>query len=237
MDPPKGLGFDAEGPVGEQRVPLSEAEETRYLRAVATAHEKQAELHEKADVSAARRLLLGALRPRERLAEIDGSVPNLRDLSIVYLNVGCYDSRLDRPDAPGWFDKAIGIRRDLVQKAPAEADLWERLARACHERGTWEQRHRRMVEARPYFDECFAALDRALELAPGASSAHYLRACVMAVRGRSEESLAALDRAAHFGYVDADEALGERDLETLRSLPRFRELIAEMRVRYGPRRG
>jgi len=167
------------------------------------------------------RQTLAALQPR--------SISIRRDMSIALFNLGCLDAKLGDSTAGSWFDQAIALRRELVGELPNDPDLWERLARACYERMALALQQRQPSEAQPFEQECTAALDRASALAPQRSSVRYLRACVLAVTGEPAAALDALAQASELGWDDADEALKERDFESLRELPRFNELIEGMR--------
>jgi hypothetical protein len=79
----------------------------------------------------------------------------------------------------------------------------------------------------PAATEAGQALDRvAGSLAartPGA--AHYRMARAFALAGDRDRSLACLENARAAGYLPADQAAAEPDLESLRRLPRFQQLI------------
>jgi hypothetical protein len=59
---------------------------------------------------------------------------------------------------------------------------------------------------------------------PGA--AHYRMARAFALAGNRDRSLACLENARAAGYLPADQAAAEPDLESLRRLPRFQRLIS-----------
>jgi len=66
--------------------------------------------------------------------------------------------------------------------------------------------------------------------APGA--AHYRMARAFALAGERDRSLACLENARAAGYLPADQAASEPDLERLRRLPRFQQLLS---AQTGPR--
>jgi tetratricopeptide (TPR) repeat protein len=80
----------------------------------------------------------------------------------------------------------------------------------------------------PAASEAGRALDRVAgglpEHTPGA--AHYRMARAFALAGDRDRSLASLEHARAAGYLPADQAAAEPDLESLRRLPRFQQLIS-----------
>ena len=80
----------------------------------------------------------------------------------------------------------------------------------------------------PATTEAGRALDRVAgslpERTPGA--AHYRMARAFALAGERDRSLTCLENARAAGYLPADQAAAEPDLETLRRLPRFQRLIS-----------
>jgi tetratricopeptide (TPR) repeat protein len=71
-------------------------------------------------------------------------------------------------------------------------------------------------------------IDRRLaELRPGDALAHYNLACSYALLKRPEQSLRTLRRAVELGYRDFRYMREDRDLDSIRQDPRFRQLIRE----------
>lgn len=75
------------------------------------------------------------------------------------------------------------------------------------------------------------AIDRQLvERMPEDATAHYNLACSLALCGRPEEALAALEAAFTLGYRDVEHLLQDADLATLRGRSGFERLIGRMRA-------
>jgi hypothetical protein len=72
------------------------------------------------------------------------------------------------------------------------------------------------------------AIDRRLvQLRPRDPLAHYNLACSLALLKRREQSLQTLRRAVELGYRDFRYMREDRDLDTIRHDPRFRQLLRE----------
>jgi hypothetical protein len=70
------------------------------------------------------------------------------------------------------------------------------------------------------------ALERvAAGLAGAPGAAHYRMARAFALAGERDRSLDCLESARAAGYLPIDQAAAEPDLESLRHLPRFRQMI------------
>lgn len=67
--------------------------------------------------------------------------------------------------------------------------------------------------------------ERALALESRDPIAHYNHACALALAGRSDAALDALAAAIAGGFKDAEHIREDPDLESLRGMPRFRELL------------
>ncbi|MCQ2388999.1 MAG: hypothetical protein MJ138_04745 [Kiritimatiellae bacterium] len=68
-----------------------------------------------------------------------------------------------------------------------------------------------------------------LRLMPGDATWQYNLACALNRQGKTDAALAALAKAVEFGFRDAAHAEADGDLKNLGTLPRFRELLQEMR--------
>lgn len=68
---------------------------------------------------------------------------------------------------------------------------------------------------------------RLIQLRPNDPLAHYNLACSYALLKRSEQSLKTLRRAVELGYRDFRFMREDRDLESVRHDPRFRQLLRE----------
>lgn len=72
-------------------------------------------------------------------------------------------------------------------------------------------------------------VDRRLaRLAPDNPTVHYNLACSLALLGRGDEALDALDESVRLGYEDLPHLLRDEDLASLREQPRFRALVAAL---------
>lgn len=75
-------------------------------------------------------------------------------------------------------------------------------------------------------------IDRQLAaLLPDEPTVHYNLACSLALTGRADEALAALERCVDLGYDDPDFLRGDEDLAALRDDPRFVELLERLEAR------
>ena len=68
---------------------------------------------------------------------------------------------------------------------------------------------------------------RLVQLRPGDALAHYNLACSYALLKRPEQALKTLRRAVELGYRDFRYMREDRDLDTIRHDPRFRQLLRE----------
>ena len=78
---------------------------------------------------------------------------------------------------------------------------------------------------------CFAdglKIDRRIvDLRPNDALAHYNLACSLALLKRPDEALTMLRRAVEMGYRDFRYMNNDKDLETVRNDPRYRQLVRE----------
>lgn len=77
-------------------------------------------------------------------------------------------------------------------------------------------------------EEGLAADQRLVRLVPDDPTAHYNLACSLALLGRKETALDALERAFELGYRDGEHLAADEDLDALRAEPRFRALAARL---------
>src|SRR5687767_5218721 len=82
-------------------------------------------------------------------------------------------------------------------------------------------------------DEARSGMLQCLRLSPGNATVAYALACTEARAGRSEAALDWLERAAQWGYADAEVAAWDGDLASLRGEFRYRAAVEVMRS--GPR--
>lgn len=166
----------------------------------------------------------------ERLVELaPDNRTYLRDLSYLHFVLGLLASEHGLGDAVGSLEKAIIGYRRVVTKSTEDTDLWEELARACHERAAHAIRQGKADEAWPFQEESIAAVDRAEDLAPGKASTAYLRACILAIAGEELRALTCLNDAVDRGWDATAWAAAERHFEALHNSPRFLELLEKMR--------
>ncbi len=72
-------------------------------------------------------------------------------------------------------------------------------------------------------------MDRKLvRLQPDNATAHYNLACSLALVKRRADALRALERAVALGYNDAEWMQQDPDLESLKDLPAFKKLLAQL---------
>lgn len=69
---------------------------------------------------------------------------------------------------------------------------------------------------------------RLAEALPDDPTVHYNLACSLALLGRGQEALAALEWALGCGYEDVEFLLGDDDLASIREEPRFQALVREL---------
>ncbi|MBM3977095.1 MAG: hypothetical protein FJ299_08910 [Planctomycetes bacterium] len=74
-------------------------------------------------------------------------------------------------------------------------------------------------------------VDRALaRLCPEDPLVHYNLACSLALLERRDEAFGALERAVELGYAEPQHLLDDPDLTSLRSDPRFQQLVERLRA-------
>lgn len=81
------------------------------------------------------------------------------------------------------------------------------------------------------YEQALAAADELVAAAPGASVAHYNRACALARLRRRGDALDTLERAIDAGWRQSDHSAIDPDLAPLRADPRFGALLERMRSR------
>lgn len=72
---------------------------------------------------------------------------------------------------------------------------------------------------------------RLVQLRPNDALAHYNLACSFALMNRTEQALKTLRRAVELGYRDFRYMREDRDLDSIRHDPRFRQLLREYETR------
>lgn len=106
--------------------------------------------------------------------------------------------------------------------APTTQPNDEQLLRRIHQ---LSRRSLNLAEAGK-LDEAETVLQQALILAPDHSVNLYNMACLKALKGRSDAALDYLERAASEGFTDFIHIERDPDLNSLRNLPRYKDLLA-----------
>jgi tetratricopeptide (TPR) repeat protein len=70
---------------------------------------------------------------------------------------------------------------------------------------------------------------RLVRLMPDNATAHYNLACSLALKKRKAEALRSLERAIELGYRDSDWMTQDPDLEPLKKLAAFKQLVAKLK--------
>lgn len=70
---------------------------------------------------------------------------------------------------------------------------------------------------------------RLVRLLPDNATAHYNLACSLALKKRKADAMRSLHRAVELGYRDFDWMLQDPDLESLRNLPAFKDLVSRLK--------
>jgi tetratricopeptide (TPR) repeat protein len=78
--------------------------------------------------------------------------------------------------------------------------------------------------------EGLAADERLVRLAPDDPTVRYNLACSLALLGRTQDALDALEYAFVLGYRDTAHLLADDDIESLRAEPRFQALVARLQA-------
>jgi len=79
-------------------------------------------------------------------------------------------------------------------------------------------------------EEGLAADQRLVHLSPHDPTVHYNLACSLALLGRAEAALDALEHSIALGYRDIEHMLGDEDIASVRSSSRFQALLANLRA-------
>ncbi len=109
---------------------------------------------------------------------------------------------------------------ELVKLEPKNGLAWHHLGYALHAQGQ--------------LDEALAAHEQAAKI-PGLTQniGFYNAACVHALKGRKDDAFASLEKAIGVGFADEETAVGDTDLESLRSDPRWEKSLAAIRAAKG----
>lgn len=124
------------------------------------------------------------------------------------------DGRGDSHFARQQWAEAVESYKQAVVAEPGDGNAWTRLGYSLHMLGR--------------LDEALVAHKRAAEFAVGRPIALFNVACVFSLKGEKDAAFAALGQAIESGFSSADSIDNDKDLENLRSDPRF----AEVRTRF-----
>lgn len=114
----------------------------------------------------------------------------------------------------GDYQTAAASFQKLVEADPKDARAWHMLGYSLHVNGK--------------LDEALEAHKKAAEFPGTAPIACYNAACVFAIRGKTDDAFAWLEKAVQKGFDDAGQLDGDDDLESLRADPRYAKLKDSM---------
>ena len=80
-------------------------------------------------------------------------------------------------------------------------------------------------------EEALAWMDKVLEATEGSNGAYYNQACLLSLMGKKTEALAALRTSMEKGYRSLGHIATDKDLDAIRQMPEFKELIAAYEVK------
>lgn len=109
------------------------------------------------------------------------------------------------------FPKAADAFRKLTELDPQDGEAWHMLGYSLHAAGK--------------LDEALPIHEKAAAFPASAPAATYNVACVHALRGRSDEAFASLEKAVGLGFTDTDLLASDSDLASLRKDPRFAKVV------------
>ena len=79
-------------------------------------------------------------------------------------------------------------------------------------------------------EEGLAVDERLVRLVPGDPTVHYTLGCSLALLGRRQAALDALEHAFVLGYRDTEQLLADDDLRALRDEPRYLKLVERLQA-------
>lgn len=110
----------------------------------------------------------------------------------------------------GDYQTAAASFQKLVDADPKDAQAWHMLGYSLHATGK--------------LDEALAAHQKTAEFPATAPVGCYNAACVFALRGKTDEAFAWLEKAVQKGFGDVGQLDGDDDLKSLRADPRYAKL-------------
>ena len=122
--------------------------------------------------------------------------------------------RAEEPYLEGRWAEAEAAYRQYVDGHPENAFAWNRL-------GTSQVQQKKYADA-------VKSLERAIEIGGGAPADFYNLACAYALAGNAGKSLDNVERAIGAGATRRDQYESDPDLASLRELPRFKALMANL---------
>ncbi len=118
-----------------------------------------------------------------------------------------------------WHDKDWRLcAAALAQVVEARPENWQ----------AWSMMGRAWLLAREY-DKAAAVFEKMTVSDRHRSGALYNIACARALAGRTDDALEALSRAVDAGYKNADATEKDKDLDSIRANPRYKEIVARMK--------
>jgi len=112
------------------------------------------------------------------------------------------------------WETAIASYKKLVAADPKDGRAWHMLGYSLHANGD--------------LDEALKAHLKAAEFPEVAPIASYNAACVYALRGKKDEALNWLEKAAEKGFNGADHMAGDTDMDSLREEARYKAIVAKI---------
>jgi tetratricopeptide (TPR) repeat protein len=133
------------------------------------------------------------------------------------------ESRAPRRPRPVTAQEALGYlrQRDWARAASA----YEQLLRTNSQDGQLWYSYNFALHSLKRYDDAIRAATRAAELGYRPAPALYNIACAHALLGHKDEALAALEKALNAGFSQDETLRRDTDIDSLRSDPRFRELV------------
>lgn len=117
------------------------------------------------------------------------------------------------------WTNAVATYRKLVEADPKDGKSWHMLGYSLHATGD--------------LDAAIEVHIKATEFPAVAPIASYNVACVHALKGRNEEALTWLEKAAALGFTGASHIANDPDMDALRDLPRFKRALQRIEQNTG----
>ena len=134
-------------------------------------------------------------------------------------DVGKLRKTADAAVATQDWTSAVATYRKLVEADPKDGKSWHMLGYSLHATGD--------------LDAAIEVHIKATEFPAVAPIASYNVACVHALKGRSEQALTWLEKAAALGFTGASHIANDPDMDALRDLPRFKRALQRIEQNTG----